>query len=180
MKIIVGLGNPGDQYRFTRHNVGFMVVEALAQKLGATFNFDKKYQAEVARVGSDVWLVKPQTFMNASGQAVRSLVHFYKLDQTPEYTHELWVIHDDLDLELGRYKVQLGTGPKIHNGLLSLYQELGTPDFWHVRVGVDGRAGDRRLSGQDYVLQPFMGEEKSRLDQVVSEVVNRLQTELGS
>jgi peptidyl-tRNA hydrolase, PTH1 family len=178
MKMIIGLGNPGEKYQATRHNIGFMVLDALADRLQAHFELDKKHQAEVAKGGSDIWLVKPQTFMNASGAAIRSLIQFYKLDQDPHIWQNLLVVHDDLDLETGRYKLQLGTGPKIHNGLLSLYQELGTKDFWHVRVGVDGRMGDRRLPGQDYVLQPFLGEEQEAINQAISEVVQRLELEV--
>ncbi len=179
MKLIVGLGNPGTHYELTRHNLGFMVLDALAQELRIKFENDKKHQAEIGRVGASGWLLKPQTFMNASGIAVRSLLQFYKLNQEPNFGHHLWVVHDDLDLEVGRVKVQLGTGPKIHNGLLSLYQELGTKDFWHVRVGVDGRGGDRRMAAQDYVLQPFLGEEKSQIDQGIKEAVTRLKQELN-
>lgn len=173
MHVIVGLGNPGGKYEKTRHNVGWMVLEALANRVSAPpFKENKKFQAELSRVG-ELLLVKPQTFMNESGQAVRSVLSFYaELTEDPvAATRSLFVIHDDLDLETGTFKLHFGKGPKIHNGLLSLYQQLGTDQFWHVRVGVDSRQGDRSSSGREYVLRPFSPNEKVVLDQVVPEIV---------
>ncbi len=180
MQIVVGLGNPGKEYQSSRHNVGFMVLEALATKVGAPdFQVADKFQAETARAGRETWLVKPQTFMNDSGRAVHSLLTFYK--EMPDHDgrfSQVLVVHDDLDIPLGSFKVQMGTGPKIHNGLLSLYQHLGTEQFWHVRVGVDNRGGDRSLPGHEYVLQTFRPDEREVLKGVIDQVVNRLESEL--
>lgn len=176
MQVIVGLGNPGSKYEKTRHNVGWMVVDKLAAQIKAPpFQFQKKFQADLTKLNQLI-LVKPQTFMNDSGLAVRQVLNFYAdFNQgTPVAAltlPNLLVIHDDLDLETGSFKVHFGKGPKIHNGLLSIYQQLGTDQFWHIRVGVDGRAGDRSLSGSDYVLKPFTVEERSVFDQVVPEIV---------
>ncbi|MBU1071203.1 aminoacyl-tRNA hydrolase, partial [Patescibacteria group bacterium] len=114
MKLIVGLGNIGEKYKNTRHNVGFMVVDEL-----------EKHKEDLGKV----MLVKPATFMNESGRAVAKMVRFYKLD-----LDNLYVVHDDLDLKLGEYKIQKGVGPKVHNGILSVEKELGDKEFWRVRV----------------------------------------------
>jgi len=176
MKLIVGLGNPGKEYEKSRHNIGFSVLEALASDLGVTFSLHKKFAAEVAEINSQLWLVKPQNFMNDSGRSVRSILDFYK--QPLESLSSLYVIHDDLDLELGSFKLQFGTGPKVHNGLLSLYRELGTEQFWHLRIGVDGRAGDRSMPGRNYVLQPFSATEQPLLEQVSDQLVAKLKLEI--
>ena len=177
MKIVVGLGNPGAQYQHTKHNVGFMVVDKIALTDSfPDFTLQAKFKAEVTRK-DEVMLVKPQTFMNRSGESVSSIIRMYK-DQGQNASattlDHLLVVHDDLDLELGNWKIQLGTGPKIHNGLLSLYEQLGTQQFWHVRVGVDTRQGDRTIPSERYVLMPFTQREAQTLAQVIDEVAVEL------
>lgn len=167
MHLIIGLGNPGLEYGRTKHNLGFMVVEAYAQAQNfPAFAPQAKFQSLLSRQG-EVLLAKPQTYMNRSGSAVAALVNMYK-------GSTLWVVHDDLDLELGNWKIQTGTGPKIHNGLLSIYQELGAKDFWHVRVGVDTRQGDRTIPSEKYVLMPFTDQENQLVDQVINDVTQEL------
>lgn len=166
--MIVGLGNPGKEYEYTRHNVGFRTVDAVAKKLGLSFESSPKLLSAVAK-GSDMVLVKPQTFMNASGRAVQAVLQFYKL--SPE---DLIVVHDDLDIVLGEYKRQMATGPKSHNGLLSIYEALGTQEFTHVRIGVDGRENDRSVPGNAYVLQSFSEVEETQLAEVIREVIDDL------
>lgn len=182
MQVIVGLGNPGTSYQNTRHNVGWQVLDQLARDFKADdFRLQKKLKSELAKTGNIIF-IKPQTFMNESGVAVRETLKFYAdfEDIKNQALPNLFVIHDDLDLELGRFKLQLGTGPKIHNGLLSLYQHLGTNEFWHVRIGVDSRQGNRTLSGREYVLQKFSPEEKKILEslqpKIMAEVTARLDT----
>jgi PTH1 family peptidyl-tRNA hydrolase len=177
MKFIFGLGNPGEKYAQTRHNVGFRVVDALAKKIDAGDLVAKdKFRAEIVKQ-DEVLLGKPQTYMNQSGQAVRSILDFYQIDIKKEFS-DLFVIHDDLDIELGRFKVQFGVGPKVHHGLQSIYQYLKTDQFWHVRVGIDGRAGDRTIPGEAYVLQNFLPTElelfNTTVEQVVTELKNRI------
>lgn len=182
MQIIVGLGNPGKNYDYTRHNAGFRVVEELAATLVfPPFGFQAKFQSEVSRKG-ELILAKPQTFMNRTGEAVQSLVRMYKdqlASSTPDSLRDLFVIHDDLDLELGNYKMQFGTGPKVHNGLLSLYTHLGTAEFWHVRIGVDARQGDRSTPGERYVLMPFPTAEEAQFQALVPTIVEELQSLLA-
>lgn len=154
MFIVVGLGNPGPTYAFTRHNVGFWAVEDLAQRLGGTFTRAPKFSAELAQVtipaahGSHavpLVLVKPTTFMNNSGKAVRAVAAFYKVP-----AEKIIAIHDELDLDAGRLRLKLGGGDNGHNGLRSMRAHLGTGEFLRVRVGIGRPPG-----GQDaarYVL----------------------------
>jgi PTH1 family peptidyl-tRNA hydrolase len=133
MHLIVGLGNPGGEYKDTRHNIGFMVVEKLAKELGKeTVIWDEKdkFKSSVAKAG-DVLLVKPITFMNNSGLAVASIVQFYKL--TP---NDVWVVHDDIDLPLGKIRIRKGGGSGGHNGIESIIKELKSDAFTRFRLGI--------------------------------------------
>jgi len=180
-KLIVGLGNIGKKYKGNRHNVGFLIVDRLRSTAygECEWKIEKKFLAEVCSLKAvDGLLAKPQTMMNASGDAVKKLVGFYKVRMD-----DLWVIHDDLDITLEEYKIQKGRGPRIHNGLSSIYQELGTKDFWHVRVGIENRKKNisilglkikRREAGMDYVLQNFNDRERKIVDEVVEKVTRDL------
>ena len=134
MKLIVGLGNPGFEYKDTRHNIGFMVVDKLEKELGAgvppPWQNDEKKNVLTARIG-EVLLVKPQTFMNKSGFAVKALVDFYKL--TPA---DVWVIHDDIDLPIGKIKIREKGGSAGHNGVTSIIEQLATDAFVRFRLGI--------------------------------------------
>lgn len=175
MNFIVGLGNPGKEYENTRHNLGFMVLDQLAEKLAIQFTNQKKCQSEVAKQG-DTLLVKPQTFMNNSGEAVQSILKYYGNEANlPKELSNVWVVFDDLDLEVGHYKIQLGTGPKIHNGTGSIYTHLKTKNFWHVRVGADFRKGDRSIPATQYVLGKFSDVEQPLLKNVLQAVVSELE-----
>lgn len=180
MRIVVGLGNPGEQYSGTRHNVGFDFVEALRVAVAApAWQSVGKTQALVSKT-PDWLLIQPQAFMNQSGLAVRGVLDFYlkygSLSETAqlELLRNCFVAHDDLDLQLGKIKLQLGRGPKIHNGLLSLYNHLASEQFWHVRLGIDGRLPTQRVAGREYVLQKFMPTERERINQVISESIQRV------
>jgi PTH1 family peptidyl-tRNA hydrolase len=132
MWLIVGLGNPGAEYENTRHNVGFMVVDALARRHRAG-SFQAKFKAECAQVsvrGESALLVKPQTYMNLSGQSVQPAMAFYKIPLT-----NVVVVHDDLDLELGQIKLKRGGSPGGHNGLKSIDSQIG-PEYLRVRAGI--------------------------------------------
>lgn len=162
----MGLGNPGKKYEKNRHNVGFKVVEKLGEVLGeGKFVLEKRWEAKVMRI-DDLILVKPTTFMNASGRAVRKIKDYFKID-----LDDVWVIHDDLDVVLGEHKIQKGKGPKIHNGLGSVEESLGEDGFWRVRAGVDGRGGKRRESGEEYVLKDFSKREKEVVKRMINGVV---------
>jgi peptidyl-tRNA hydrolase, PTH1 family len=149
--LVAGLGNPGREYAATRHNAGFMVVDELARKLGGSWR--AKFSGDLAEVRLDelrLALLKPQTFMNESGRSVGAAVRFFKVE--PE---SLLVVHDEVDLEPGRLQVRLGGGLAGHNGLRSVAQHVGTPDFARLRIGV-GRPerGDPRPVA-DFVLSEF-------------------------
>ena len=157
MKLIVGLGNPGAKYKNTRHNAGFLVVDELALR-----------QAQ----GKNIVLFKPQQFMNRSGVEVKKLIKKYPLDR-----NELYVIHDDLDIPLGKFKIHWGRGPKIHNGLQSIYDQLGSKDFWHVRIGIENRPATGYVgSGEDYVLQNWRPEEREAINLTIINVINFIKT----
>jgi PTH1 family peptidyl-tRNA hydrolase len=170
MKLIVGLGNPGEKHKHNRHNVGFMVVDELArQMVNDQWLMVKKFNSLIINHQSSIIFYKPQTFMNASGVAVKKLIAQFKV-KTPD----LWVIHDDLDLPLGNYKIQKGKGPREHKGLQSIYKAIGSRDFWHIRIGVDNRSPDSRTPGEDYVLQKFNDEEMAVVEKVIKEVLEKL------
>ena len=118
-------------------------------------------------------MVKPQMFMNRSGEVVTKIANFYKVT-----IDDLVVIHDDLDIRLGEYKIQKGVGPKVHNGLTSVEERLGTADFWRLRIGVDNRIqnSEFRIQGEDYVLADFLPEEKTIIDGVIEKAVKELES----
>lgn len=134
IKLFVGLGNPGPEYEATRHNAGFWWVDALARELKVSLVPEKGYHGLVARAsvqGRTVWLLEPQTFMNLSGRAVAALARFYKI--APE---EIMVVHDELDVVPGQAKLKFGGGHAGHNGLRDIHAQLGTGDYWRLRIGI--------------------------------------------
>jgi len=147
LQLIVGLGNPGSQYKLTRHNAGFWFVDELARHFNVDFKFETKFKAEICKAnlsGQTIWLVKPQTFMNLSGDAAQKIAHFYKIPTT-----SILIVHDELDLPVGTARYKSGGGHGGHNGLRDLSQKLGK-EFWRLRLGV-GHPGDKRKV-HDYVL----------------------------
>ncbi|HEX9021916.1 MAG TPA: aminoacyl-tRNA hydrolase [Nitrospirota bacterium] len=164
MKIIIGLGNPGRKYERTRHNAGFMAIDALAEMLRVTVAREKHHAfIGSARIGAEEFLLaKPQTFMNDSGRAVAAIFR-----QTDANASDLIVLHDELDLPLGAVRVKVGGGHGGHNGLRSIIEHLGSPDFIRVRIGI-GRPVPG-IEPADYVLGPFLAEER----QVAAEAMTR-------
>jgi len=163
MFLIVGLGNPGREYKETRHNAGFMVVDRLCQKWGVKPNRLQSH-ALIAQtlVGEQrVILAKPQTFMNLSGQSVAPLARFYKVEN-----NNLLVVHDDLDLPLGTLRLRPGGGSAGQKGLSSTIQLLGTQEFCRLRVGIGRPPG--RMDAADYVLQSFSAGEKETMQFVLA------------
>ena len=134
IKLFVGLGNPGPEYEATRHNAGFWWIDALAKSLKVAPAMDKSYHGMVARTvvdGQTVWLLKPQTFMNLSGKSVGALARFFKI--APQ---EILVAYDELDIAPGDAKLKLGGSRGTHNGLRDIFDQLGTGDFWRLRLGI--------------------------------------------
>ncbi len=162
MKIIVGLGNPGKQYLHTRHNVGFQLADYLqsAWQFG-DWHKDKNFHADVSEgnLGTEkVWIVKPNTFMNESGQSVGALAHYFKLAPM-----DIIVIHDDIDLTFGRYKVQHDVSSAGHNGIKSIIEKLGNQMFHRIRIGVAKEDKDKQGDTADFVLSNFSLMEKLKL-----------------
>ncbi len=176
MKLIVGLGNPGEKYQNNRHNIGFVVLNKLVEQVKSEeFKVESKFFSEISRNADRIY-VKPITFMNESGRAVSAISRFYKLK-----SDEIFIVHDDLDIPLGKYKIQHGKGPQIHNGLLSVERELGTHQYWNVRVGVENREikGNKGVPGMVYSLQDFAKQEQEIVSRVVVELVADLLTRLA-
>jgi len=163
LRLIVGLGNPGAEYAKTRHNAGFMVAELLAERWRARWTTERKFQARVARGKHGehrVLLCEPQTFMNASGEAVAAVVRFYQVA-----TESLLVVVDDADLPLGEIRLRPGGSSGGHHGLESLEQHLGTRQFARLRVGIGRQTGAREIT--DHVLSRFGADEAKTVDKVL-------------
>lgn len=163
VKLIVGLGNPGGQYEQTRHNAGFWFVEEVARQFNVQFRPETKFLGEAARVqsnGFDVWLLKPMTFMNRSGQSIQALAKFYKI--APE---EILVVHDELDLDPGVARLKTSGGHGGHNGLRDTIAALGTKDFKRLRLGI-GHPGDRNQV-VDYVLKAASKTDRVLIDDAI-------------
>jgi len=168
--LVAGLGNPGREYELTRHNVGWLVVDELARRHGGSFRSKFSGQLSEVRLGAGkVALLKPETYMNESGRSIAAAAGFFKVDPSG-----LLVVHDDVDLEDGRFQVRLGGGLAGHNGLRSIAQALGTNDFLRLRIGV-GRPGrgDRR-SVSDYVLSKF--DPETDVDGLVARAADAVET----
>lgn len=172
--LVVGLGNPGPSYRSTRHNIGFMALDALAARLNTAVS-NKESRAVVGRAripgeAADVVLAKPQTFMNLSGRSVAPLLRKHNLG--PE---DLWVVHDDIDLPFGRLRIRRGGGAGGHNGVSSIIQDIGDRDFARIRLGV-GRPDPQEAV--EYVLESFPADERERLPGFLELAVEALVTGL--
>lgn len=174
MILIVGLGNPGKKYEKTRHNLGFRVVDLLRERWDFP-TYDGRFEAEASK-GSmferQVLLAKPQTFMNLSGASVAAKVGFYKIDAA----QDLWVVHDDLDLPLGRLRIRHGGSAGGHNGIRSIIERLGHQEFWRFRLGI-GRPDDRQPI-EDYVLAPFGKDEAKEAEAAVARTADAIETAL--
>ncbi|HAJ71486.1 MAG TPA: aminoacyl-tRNA hydrolase [Methylophilaceae bacterium] len=164
IKLFVGLGNPGDQYASTRHNAGFWWVDLIASQTKSQLSLDAKMFGIVGKLSThqDKWLLKPNTFMNASGKSVAALANYYKIK--PE---EILVIHDELDLPAGQIKLKFGGGHGGHNGLRDIHAALGTPNYWRLRIGI-GHPGDKNAV-VNYVLKAPTKDEQQAIDNSIYE-----------
>jgi PTH1 family peptidyl-tRNA hydrolase len=170
--LIVGLGNPGGDYARTRHNAGFLVADRLAQRWRAGWTFEKKFSARLARAEQGerrVLLCEPQTYMNASGEAVAAVKDFFRVA-----TNRLVVVVDDADLPLGHLRLRAGGSSGGHHGLESIEQHLGTRDYARLRVGIGRQTGAREITG--HVLGRFSSTEAAVLDKVLTVASDQAQT----
>ncbi len=161
--LIVGLGNPGAKYASSRHNVGFMVVDNLAKKIGIPMMIENKFKGIYGKTvykGKKVHLLKPQTFMNNSGESVRLVKNFYKIP-----SEQLIVVHDDMDLPFGRIKIKKGGGTGGHKGLESITKDIGTKDYIRVRIGIGKPSSKEEVV--KYVLSNFTPEEQRTLSDYI-------------
>lgn len=177
MKIIVGLGNPGEKYQATRHNLGFEIVEHFRKKINAPdFSLNKKCNAEVSKLGEEFLLVRPQTFMNASGFAVSSVANFYKIDPK-----DIIIVYDELDLPLGQIKVRLGGSAAGHHGVESIIEHMGTDQFLRVRAGIGNlrtlsseHHKDQKVA-EKYVVGDFSSGERSKVKHLIKHACDALE-----
>jgi PTH1 family peptidyl-tRNA hydrolase len=172
MKLVVGLGNPGEKYRFTRHNIGFLTLDLYLDRLGrrAKLKTDYGLAALVPTAQGERWFFKPQTFMNVSGEAVASFAEKKKI-----LPQEMLVLHDEADLEPGRLQLKKGGGSSGHNGLNSIFDIWGQQDFWRLRIGV-GKDPNKALA--DYVLEEVPESELRVLSEVAADALETI-LELG-
>lgn len=168
--LVIGLGNPGREYKETRHNVGFMVADRLAARMGASFGRleSKALVAKGELAGRRVILGKPQTYMNLSGQSVSSLVRFYKVS-----LESLLVAYDDVDLPFGVLRLRPGGGSAGQKGMASIIQSLGGQNFSRLRIGIGRPPG--RMEAADYVLQKFSRSEQEQLDEILDRAADAVQ-----
>jgi len=192
MQIIVGLGNPGEKYNHTRHNAGFMAVDCLIEQLGLTWKQDKKFNALSCRSGDTIYL-KPQTFMNNSGQSVQAILSYYKLlpsrsllpswlepvlsltkegaggGKNSDLSNILTVIHDDIDIELGKYKIATDSRSAGHRGVESIINHLKTKNFKRIRLGIRTELANK-IPADKFVLQRFNKEELTQIQKTITEL----------
>ncbi len=164
IKLFVGLGNPGAPYEATRHNAGFWWIDALSHALKAPLTYDKNFFGQAARTtvqGQNIWLLTPQTFMNLSGKSVGALAKFFKIQPG-----EILVAHDELDVVPGQVKLKFGGSHAGHNGLRDIHTQLGTPDYWRLRLGV-GHPGSRD-EVVDWVLRKPLQEHRMAIDEGIA------------
>jgi len=172
VQLIVGLGNPGREYQDTRHNAGFWFVDEVARQQGASFKPEKKFHGDAAKCridGDEVWLLKPQTFMNLSGQSVQALANFYKVP-----VESILVVHDELDLDAGVARLKEGGGHGGHNGLRDIIQKMGGNKFLRLRLGI-GHPGDKsRVTG--HVLNKVSQDDRIDIERAIDNAIRELPT----
>jgi len=164
IRLVVALGNPGREHAATRHNAGYWFADALAAKLGVAFAGEAKFHGQVAKTAQSLRLLKPSTYMNLSGRSVSSCARFFTI--APQ---QMLVVHDELDLLPGDAKLKFGGGIAGHNGLRDVAAQLGTPDFWRLRIGI-GHPRDSAIPQQDvadYVLAPPSRDDRRAIDEAI-------------
>ena len=167
MKLVICLGNPGNKYANTRHNAGFMFADLLAQKLGCKYNLETKFKAEIAKGvynNEAIWIVKPQTFMNLSGEALASLKSFYKID-----LNTLFVTFDDISLDVGKIRFRAKGSDGGHNGIKSIISHAGTSEFPRLKIGIGPQPP--YMKSEDYVLQNFSHEQQTILKEALDKSI---------
>jgi len=181
MNLIVGLGNPGNKFKNTPHNLGFEVIDAIKKEycdFFPDFKLNKKLQAEISKgkfPDKEILLAKPQTFMNLSGKSVQAIKKFYKIKP-----RDIWVFHDDIDLPLGKIRISKGSSAAGHKGVQSIINELGTNEFVRYRMGIK-TALTEKMPSEDYVLKKFSKAQVFQAQEMINAVTMAMETamELG-
>lgn len=176
MKLIIGLGNPGEKYKKNRHNTGFMAIDAIADKLKFSppvggFNFQTKFNSEIAEGiidGEKIILTKPKTFMNESGKAVKAIADYYKIN-----IKDIIVIHDDLDIQLGKYKIARDRTSAGHKGVQSIIDALETKDFIRIRIGIG--IAENKIPTEKFVLENFTKEEEKTIIEIIEKICEEIE-----
>jgi PTH1 family peptidyl-tRNA hydrolase len=175
MKLIIGLGNPGKDYEKTRHNIGFMALDEIARAFRfEDFKMNEKFESEIAtgNIGDiKIILVKPQTFMNSSGRAVQKIINFYKID-----LKDLIVIHDDLDINAGDFRLAFDSRSAGHKGVQSIIDLIGSKEFNRIRIGI--KIENQKVPTEKFVLSNFSKNEKAKTESVISELPRIIEKEL--
>ena len=181
MKIIIGLGNPDKKYKQTRHNVGSMTVDSLAEQLGLIWQENKKLKSIIAK-NNGMILAKPQTYMNNSGQAVRAILDYYKIipkklglftTKDSDLSNQLTIIHDDMDIELGKHKLSIDSTSAGHNGVKSIIDYLKTKNFKRIRIGIKNEKS-LNIPTEKFVLQNFNKEELEIINHRIAQISTEL------
>lgn len=170
MKLIVGLGNIGDKYCFTRHNAGFMVVDRMAVANNLSFKNDSKLKSLITKLrlfGEDILLIKPTTFMNLSGEAVRAVMDYYKIK-----IEDVLIIYDDISLELGKIRFRASGSDGGHNGIKSVIKHFGTKDFARLKIGIGPQPN---IPSENFVLQNFLPDQLTALKEVINRAVEAVE-----
>jgi len=172
MKLFFGLGNPGKKYENTRHNLGQILINHLAKKYDFKFSHKNKLLSLVGESSKNIFAISTQ-YMNLSGTSVQKVAAFYKI--SPQ---NIYLVHDDLDLPVGEWKLQFDRGPAGHNGVISTTENLGTQAFWRIRIGVNHPTNN--IPVEDYVLRPFTSDEKKLISTVIDTITSEIDKILGS
>jgi len=173
MKLIVGLGNPGDIYKNNRHNIGFLFLDYFVKKNNLKFKFDKKFNSEIIK-DLDYFFVKPQAFMNNSGFSIKKIFDYYNfLADVLDFQDNLIVIHDELDLDFGNFKISYNSGSAGHNGVKSIIDYLDTKKFTRVRIGISNE-NRNKISTDRFVLNNFSDSEKNKLLNIFQSIEKKL------
>lgn len=174
MKIIIGLGNPGEKYTGTRHNIGFEILDALKEQWHfPEFEMSKKFEAEFSKNKfgeTDIILAKPQTFMNLSGHSVLAIINFYRIS-----TNDILVIHDDFDINIGKYKIANNSSSAGHNGVQDIIEKLGTKNFKRVRIGIKPENETALMDASDFVLQRFDKNEMGKIENIKFSILEEIE-----
>jgi PTH1 family peptidyl-tRNA hydrolase len=169
IRLVAGLGNPGREHLATRHNAGFWFADALVARLGAAFTSEGRFHGQVAKTDGDLRLLKPGTYMNLSGRSVGGLARFFAIAPG-----DILVVHDELDLRPGEARLKFGGGTAGHNGLRDIAAQLGTPDFWRLRIGI-GHPRDSSIPQQDvadYVLAPPSPDDRAAIEAAIDRALD--------